>query len=299
LGGSHYARSQEGMTLLSEAMERLQWSAFFEKHGVEKYVEPLKLLREMKQEVSAKNKSRSKELLNSFLGLSGDLFEDFEEFKRERKAESKTFFYWVRFIEMVRLAHDLVRADREGDWHLHLQSVEAVLPYFVVFDSINYLRWCSLYLEDMKKLPENAPVVHDNFMAGRFVVKRSSIPFSAVAADMCLEQTINRSSKTSGGIIGNTKRKEFVTRWNIIHHELMAVNQTFREVTGVQLNNTELTVNHSFSHWQTQENECKVDKMIAYILNYQNPFEVKQATELKLHNFLTRAIMPDEIHLAR
>ena len=299
MGGSHYARSQEGMTLLSEAMERLQWSAFFEKHGVEKYVEPLKLLREMKQEVSAKNKSRSKELLNSFLGLSGDLFEDLEEFKRERKAESKTFFYWVRFIEMVRLAHDLVRADREGDWHLHLQLVEAVLPYFTVFDSINYLRWCSLYLEDMKKLPGNAPVVHDNFMAGRFVVKRSSIPFSAVAADMCLEQTINRSSKTSGGIIGNTKRKEFVTRWNIIHHELMAVNQTFREVTGVQLNNTELTVNHSFSHWQTQENECKVDKMIAYILNYQNPFEVKQATELKLHNFLTRAIMPDEIHLAR
>jgi hypothetical protein len=78
----------------------------------------------------------------------------------------------------------------------------------------------------MKRLPETAPVVYDHFMAGGFVVKRSSIPFSAVAADMCLEQTINRSSKTSGGIIGNTKRKEFVARWNIIHHELMAVNQT-------------------------------------------------------------------------
>jgi len=33
--------------------------------GVEKYMEPLMLLREMKQEVSAKNKTRSKELLNS------------------------------------------------------------------------------------------------------------------------------------------------------------------------------------------------------------------------------------------
>jgi len=103
-------------------------------------MEPLKLLREMKQEVSAKNKTRSKELLNSFLGLSGDLFEDFEEFKREGKAESKTFAYWDQFIEMVRLAKDIVRADREGDWHLHLHSVEAVLPYFAVFDSSNYLR---------------------------------------------------------------------------------------------------------------------------------------------------------------
>ena len=31
LGGSHYVQSLEGMILLSEAMERLQWSAFFEK----------------------------------------------------------------------------------------------------------------------------------------------------------------------------------------------------------------------------------------------------------------------------
>jgi len=61
-------------------MERLQWSAFFDQHGVHKYTEPLKLLRETKQEVSAKNKTRSKELLNSFLGLSRELFEDFEEF---------------------------------------------------------------------------------------------------------------------------------------------------------------------------------------------------------------------------
>ena len=112
---------------------------------------------------------------------------------------------------------------------------------------------------------------------------------------MCLEQTINRSSKTSGGIIENTKLKEFVTRWNTIHHELMAVNETFREVTGVQLNNTELTANHSFSHRQTQGNESKVFKMIACILKYENPFEAKQITELKLHNFLTRAIMPLQI----
>jgi hypothetical protein len=58
--------------------------------------------------------------------------------------ESKTFAYWDQFIEMVQLAKDIVRADREGEWHLHLHSVEAVLPYFAVFDSSNYLRWCSL-----------------------------------------------------------------------------------------------------------------------------------------------------------
>jgi len=82
---------------------------------------------------------RSKKLLNSFVGLSGKLFEDFKEFKREGKVESKTFAYRDQLIEMVQLAKDLVRADREGDWHLHLQSVESVLPYFAVFDFSNYL----------------------------------------------------------------------------------------------------------------------------------------------------------------
>lgn len=35
--------------------------------------------------------------------------------------------------------------------------------------------------------------------------------------------------------------------------------------------------------------------MIVYIPNYENPFKVKQTTELKLYNFLTRVIMRDEI----
>jgi len=63
------------------------------------------------------------------------------------------------------------------------------------------------------------------------------------------------------------------------------------------LNNTQLTVNHSFTHCQTQGNDSKVNKMMANILNYENPLEVKETTELKLYtcNFLTRAIMPDEI----
>ena len=32
---------------------------------------------------------------------------------------------------------------------------------------------------------------------------------------MCLEQTINRSQKSPGGIIGSTKKKKFVAQWEI------------------------------------------------------------------------------------
>jgi len=248
----------------------------------------------MKQKVAERDRDASKTLLDSFISsASADgLFNDFAEFRSEKRKESETVVYLDTFIQMVRLAKDLVRADREGDWALHLQSVEAALPYFAAFDSNNYLRWCAVYIKDMKMLPKTSPEVFNSFMQGKFVVKRSAVPFSAVASDLCLEQTINRSSKSSGGIIGSTRR-------NIIHHELiMSVNETFRELTGVQLANTELSINHSFSTRQAKESEQKVEQMIWYILKYENPFVVNQSTEPKLHNFLTKAIMTDEVRTA-
>ena len=44
-------------------------------------------------------------------------------------------------------------------------------------------------------------------MAGRFVVKVTPGLFYAVRADMTLEQTSNRSQKSSSGIIGKSKEK--------------------------------------------------------------------------------------------
>ena len=110
----------------------------------------------------------------------------------------------------------LIKSDREGDWGLHLVCVEKLLPLFASFDSSNYLRWCTVYLEDMKQLPEYAPEIHQQFMLGNFVVKHTPGKFKAVAADMALEQSINRSQKSTSGIIGSTKRKTNVTRWEII-----------------------------------------------------------------------------------
>jgi hypothetical protein len=78
----------------------------------------------------------------------------------------------------------------------------------------------------------------------------------------------------------------------------MSVNQTFREIAGVQLHNTELTVNHAFTSRHTQESERSVEKAVSYVLKYENPFTVNQSTEPKLHNLLTRAIMPDEVRKA-
>ena len=64
----------------------------------------------------------------------------------------------------------------------------------------------------MRKLAQDVPSVFENFKAGKFVVKQTEGQFTAAGADMCLEQTINRLQKSAGGIIGSTKRKQFVAQ---------------------------------------------------------------------------------------
>ena len=87
---------------------------------------------------------------------------------------------------MVSLLKDLIRADRERNWNLHLQTAQVCFPVFVLFDCTSYLRWCSLYLEDIRKLPKAALELHCNILAGKFVLKRSPGLFSELFEPTCV-----------------------------------------------------------------------------------------------------------------
>jgi len=57
----------------------------------------------------------------------------------------------------------------------------------------------------MNLLGSDHPNIYTKFIEDHFVVRRANTQFNAVGADMALEQTINRSQKSSGGIIGETR----------------------------------------------------------------------------------------------
>jgi len=79
---------------------------------------------------------------------------------------SETFAFWDSFVEMVSILKDLVKADWEGNWQLHLQSIQSALPIFAGCDRTNYFRWASVYLEDMQRLQKDAHTMYENFIAG-------------------------------------------------------------------------------------------------------------------------------------
>ena len=120
-------------------MERLQWSAFFKTQEPETYKEELLTLKRLKDSIDEKDADRSRELLEEFYNSSASIIESFQKFKNEGCNLSETFQYWDRFIALVAILRILVRADREGDWNLHLHTVQCILPCFALFDCVNKL----------------------------------------------------------------------------------------------------------------------------------------------------------------
>ena len=147
----------------------------------------------------------------------------------------------------------------------------------------------------MRKLPDTAADVYASFCAGKFVVKRTPGHFNAIGADMCLEQTINKSAKSPAGIIGNTKKKVFVAKWELIYHEMVEISNLHRDLCGIKVQNTELHVNHEFSASEMAADEERIVDMMQYMKSHENPVYVVHGPQQKLHNIITQEIVTDDI----
>ena len=68
---------------------------------------------------------------------------------------------------------------------------------------------------------------------------------------MALKQTINRSQKGPAEIIGSSRRKNYVAKWEIIYHEVLAITNLPTQVSGSSTITYELDVNQSFAASKT------------------------------------------------
>ena len=94
---------------------------------------------------------------------------------------------WVSFLDMVEILLNLIRSFREGDWHLHLQAVRAMLPWCFAYDHVNYARYASFYYAQMSVLAETHPDVYNHFLNGGFAVQRGAInPFGKQPVDQVI-----------------------------------------------------------------------------------------------------------------
>ena len=133
-----------------------------------------------------------------------------------------TCWHWDGILTLIGLLKVLVVGDREGNWESHLQVIEKLLSIFLISVSINYLRYWSWYLEEMRKLPHEHPEVYKYFQEEKFVVKTNAgyVTLKQWQLTWKLNRVFSAQKKGPGGIIGQTKHETYVTEWELAYHEV-------------------------------------------------------------------------------
>lgn len=190
LKGHQYNRGVRAHKLLYEALIFLQLSEFM------KYAEPQVLedlfvsskLQLLRGAIANHNVIDFREILGLLeIDLQrSQFFKSFSDFMAERSAADDTIKYYVKYCEMVEIMLESIKADRECNFQLHVESVRKMLPYFFSMNHHNYARGITMYLQDMLQIPED---VKTDFENGMLSVKRSSGTFNSVACDLALEQS--------------------------------------------------------------------------------------------------------------
>lgn len=293
--GINYARLVKAFEYSAEALRRLQLKEFLTEERLRKCSDIIDFIMLLQNSFESKSFDECKHIFKGLeVGIRAFLHE-FNEFIANRSGESEMVRY-NNVLIMVTMMFNLIRADRTGDWLLHLNTVHQLQPVFHALDRTNYLRWSSVYLEDMLSLPVKAPQVHEAFLQGQFTVKRSNTPFTSVATDQALEQSFNKTSKDRrSGVIGWTRDKAAMSLWGLTFHEFLATNNYFKEVTHYTDSFDEALSHHESADSVTINSEVAVQKILDYLHDKNaNPFEEGNQT---LRNLITGALVHESVRL--
>ena len=103
-----------------------------------------------------------------------------------------------------------IRAEREADWALHLQTVKEMKPLFFAAGHTHYARYGLYYIRSMEGMPSE---VLKQFMAGEHTMHHTAGLFNGIWSDMAIETTFMRYGKGCNGIIGITLKPDSLKTW--------------------------------------------------------------------------------------
>ena len=210
----------------------------------------------------------------------------------------KFFSFWERYINIVLLLLQFVKAERTGNWKFHLSATTEMVPHFFSMERVNYSRWLPVYLSGMHMLQLTHPAVHQEFIAGNHSVSRSNQPFAQVWPDMALEQSINLDTKTKGGIVGMSTNEDAVDRWFLTIHERAAMTHALKEMCGLE-NCDRIGTHKEAEATRVSRDERDVQKLFETFKSglLSDPFQIpeeisEEEIPLTLSNLATGVVLP-------
>ena len=144
----------------------------------------------------------------------------------------------------------------------------------------------------MIQLPETYPEAQMMLENGEFGVQRTTEHgFAQLPIDQTIEQTLNRSTKTKGGIVGFSLKKNAVQRWLLIAHSRALFVDKCRMMTGKKGDNR---LHKETGKSRIKRDEEDVRKVMEVVSNWTNPFEpLEELASLSSGCVVTETIKSD------
>ena len=91
--------------------------------------------------------------------------------------------------------------------------------------------------------------------------------------DQALEKQYNKPVKDPYGVIRFTKQKQAVCKWNIIKHEKFLFTEGLTKICALEAED-QYSFHHNFSKCTADSERVAVEKMISYIIDRGNWFDI-------------------------
>ncbi|CAG2250738.1 unnamed protein product [Mytilus edulis] len=209
----------------------------------------------------------------------------------ERLSKYPTAKLWIQYMDMIKIMKLFIKAERTGDWFLHLHAVQEMLPFFAATGHNLYLKSAYCYLQQMQTLETEYPDMYSKFCEGYHVVRRSNRYWAGISTDLAIEQTLMRSVKTSGGMTRGKGMTEVQrAKWLLSMPACSSINSAMQTVENLQYTTSE---QHKESTKSRQERDNKDVLTILSYLRERNPF----SESLDLRNIETGVTATDEVNV--
>lgn len=188
------------------------------------------------------------------------------------KKNGPTSELWIQYFRMITLVKQFIAAERSGQWQLHLQCVQRMLPYFHASGHFLYAKSAHMYLQDMLQLEKKMDVFeYDKFMnRGFFTIRRTNKFWSGVWSDMAIEQALMKEIKTFGGLThGRGLTESVIAKWILSAIVLLDVTKSIGDFCNVNYVTSEQHIDSRSSRISKDNTDLK--KLIEFF-NIHNPF---------------------------
>ena len=273
MSGKHFNRALRIHQQMLAAVERLLLNVFVDRHHVDTSLFPeLSDLAEHPEACKVSIASDSAAVQRLLIEHAGFLEE-------VRKGDlGKTAQFWVQYRDCVWTMLTFVQAFKTNDVQLYIKSLRQLCPLLFAADRLNYARYLPMYHAMLTNLPSSANAMLES---NGLSVARSLVPGCRIPIDMAIEQTINRSAKTVGGIVGFSRNVNAYSRWCLTRHKKAEYLEALREDLGFT---TAQTILHASAHSTNCQHFARdVQQVVDAFANFVNPFALHTLEESQLY----------------